>query len=209
MELVKNRHLRHSFPAAQREASGMDDPRRSWETLLEVTPPASPFGSRRRGFAFQQGNLGLELADARGEVPDEVLPAVAAHAGAQDFPAPSSKLHIMVPCSRPPEATFATADADVAPSHVDDLHGGRAVGARMKRHLPFSESALATPATSPATATPKRNHMHRLVSTSAPLHQKSVRRDVATKTPRLKPVPKTAGALMLTTTPSISRLLAQ
>ena len=67
----------------------MDDPRRSWETLLdEVTPPASPFGSRRRGFAFQGFDLGFKLPDPLREVPDEVLPAVAAHVGAEDFPAP-------------------------------------------------------------------------------------------------------------------------
>ena len=85
--------------------------------------------SRKRLF-----QLGFQLPDPLREVDDEVLPAVGAHAGAEDFPALPGKLHVMVPCGRASEAAFGAADADVAPTHVDDLHWGGAVWTGMKRH---------------------------------------------------------------------------
>lgn len=108
-----------------------------------VTPLAEPLQVclAWRGSAFQCLQLGLELADAHRKVPDKVLPALGAHAPAENVPCASGKLDVMVAGGWPTQATFATADADVAPAKVDDLHGGIAVGAWVERH------ATATPPT--------------------------------------------------------------
>ena len=131
-----------------------------YRTLADRSPPdlAPPACLDRRGFALQGLDFGLEFADALGEVLDEPLPAMGAHAGAENFPAPPCKLHVIVAGTWPPEAAFAAADADVAPAKVDDLHGGTAIRAGGQSFLPKNALKICArlqPQTTPGMKAPK------------------------------------------------------